>query len=104
MFHLTRESLEGWSNPAHRGFPRNSLVCSLSLGLSWGGGYTIRDRTTCFIAVYTYAVSTPTPAVTAPIYKQCCGNYIERLPGSRLLLLSPPFPSPPLTSLHPPPR
>lgn len=39
MFNLTRESLEGWSNPAHRAFPGNSLVYSLSLAPSWGGGY-----------------------------------------------------------------
>ena len=31
----------------------------------------------CFIAVYTYAVLTPTPAVNEPIRKQSCGNYTE---------------------------
>ena len=35
---------------------------------------------TCFIAVYTYAVPTPTPAINEPIRKQSCGNYTETVP------------------------
>lgn len=73
LFNLTRGNLslelaQPRPSVVFQGTPVYALV---------GRRLPIRDRTTCFIAVYTYAVSTPTPAVTAPIYKQCCDNYIE---------------------------
>jgi len=73
LFNLTRggES-RGWSQPRPSMVFQRTPVYALV-----GRRLPIRDRTMCFIAVYTYAVSTPTPAVTAPIYKQCCDNYIE---------------------------
>lgn len=73
--------------------PPTGITQNLSFGsnLFVGGGTTkqpprysviqppsrARNRTTCFIAVYTYAVLTPTPAVTRTICKQSCGNYTK---------------------------
>lgn len=49
----------------------------------------LRPVGTCFIAIYTYAVPTPTPAVNEPICKQSCGNYTETVPllGTALVFL-----------------
>lgn len=72
-----------------------------------GGGYLAGAGDACFIAVYTYAVLTPTPAVNEPIRKQSCGNYTETVPflGTALVFLfgprSPRPSAPPILSRNP---
>lgn len=68
----------GWTSSAHRCFleiRRSRVSNAREVSVTYPGPVA-----TCFIAVYTYAVPTPTPAVNEPIRKQSCGNYTETVP------------------------
>lgn len=79
MFNLTcGGASRGWTSSAHRCFleiRRSRVSNAREVSVTYPGPVA-----TCFIAVYTYAVPTPTPAVNEPIRKQSCGNYTETVP------------------------